>query len=68
MVMPDVWDEFVRHIQNLFVKMSAADEQADQLVNALLSPPKPIKKPKKRESNDWPQILLRSFGLGRGVR
>ena len=68
MVMPDVWDEFVRHIQNLFVEMPAADEQADQLINALLSPPKPIKKPKKRESNDWPQILLRSFGLGRGVR
>lgn len=67
-VMPDIWDDFVRRIQNLFVKMPPADEQADHLVKALLSPPKPMKKPKKKEPHGWSQILLRSFCLGRGVR
>jgi len=67
-VMPDLWDDFVRHIQNLLVQMPSADEQADQLVNALLSPPKPIKQLRRKESHGKLQILLESFGIRRSAR
>jgi hypothetical protein len=66
--MPDLWDDFVRHIQNLLVQMPSADEQADQLVNALLSPPKPIKQLRRKESHNKLQILLESFGIRRSAR
>jgi NAD(P)-dependent dehydrogenase (short-subunit alcohol dehydrogenase family) len=67
-VMPDVWDDFVRRIQNLFVKMPPADEQANHLVKALLSPPKPIKQLRRKESHGKLQILLKSFGIRRSAR
>jgi hypothetical protein len=38
------------------------------LVNALLSPPKPIKQLRRKESHGKLQILLESFGIRRSAR
>ena len=65
--MPDSWDYFVRHIQNLFAKMPSADDQSDHLVNALLSQPQSLKKFQKKELYSRLNMLFKPLGLGRSL-
>ena len=65
--MPDSWDCFGRHIQNLFAKMPSADDQSDHLVNALLSQPQSLKKFQKKELYSRLNMLFKPLGLGRSL-